>query len=593
MCGIIGHCVERRFADSADILFQKHLKKMHYRGPDFSTNKSHYLNNYKINFGFNRLSIQDLSPTSNKIFCDENHILIFNGEIYNKLELKNKHITDVVLQTTTDTEILFELLKKFSITKIDEIEGIFAFAFLNLKTNKIYLSRDRTGVKTLYYFKDISNFYFCSEAWYLYDLSSKKEIDFSALNFYLRFGFNDIKKNIFKNILKVLPGTYLEYNIMTKSIFEKRFFKKKNNLHLNIDMKQLEYNVIKSIEYNLLSDVKIGTFLSGGVDSSIISIIAKQKTNIESFTNYYDDPIYNKKNSDIFFSEYLSKYLNINLKKNFVTFNKDSNEIFKKSLEYFDEPLANLNIFNSFIQSKLAKECGYKVILTGDGGDEIFGGYDKYRNMKIATDFKFLSFISKKIFDYNNVKKNEIPYFFFKKLNTDFIKYLFKNEISSEIIASNSHLYESKLNSKNSISNEFDLDIWMISDHNYKLDRTTMAHSIEGRVPFQTKLLIENYSHINVNKKINYVKTKTQLRNLSFLPANIKRRKKQGWFLPENWFVTNFIKQELFDIISDDTIFFNKENIYKLFDRKYFKKLPRYEIITIFMFAYWIRKIKF
>ena len=328
--------------------------------------------------------------------------------------------------------------------------------------------------------------------------------------------------------------------------------------------------------------------------------------------------LYIMKKTQIFF------FLNIYLKKNYVTFNKDSNEIFKKSLEYFDEPLANLNIFNSFIQSKLAKECGYKVILTGDGGDEIFGGYDKYRNMKIATDFKFLFFISKKIFDYNNVKKNEIPYFFFKKLNVDFIKYLFKNEISSEIIASNSHLYESKSNSKNSISNEFDLDIWMISDHNYKLDRTTMAHSIEGRVPFQTKrkidklyqydclrankslaawgiegrvpfqtkLLIENYSHIDVNKKLNYFKTKTQLRNLSFLPANIKRRKKQGWFLPENWFVTNFIKQELFDIISDDTIFFNKENIYKLFDRKYFKKLPRYEIITIFMFAYWIRKIK-
>ena len=133
----------------------------------------------------------------------------------------------------------------------------------------------------------------------------------------------------------------------------------------------------------------------------------------------------------------------------------------------------------------------------------------------------------------------------------------------------------------------------MVSDHNYKLDRTTMAHSIEGRVPFQTKLLLDNYSSIDVDKKIDYFNTKKQLRNLSLLPKNIKKRKKQGWFLPENWFIENFIKKELINIIQDDVIFFNKNNIYKLFDKKYFKKLPRYEIITIFMFAYWLKNIKF
>ncbi len=593
MCAIIGYCSEKKTSKKIDILFDKHLKKMRHRGPDFSSNKTYDIDNYKLNFGFNRLSIQDLSPVSNKIFYDENYILIFNGEIYNKDELKNKYINQINLETTTDTEILFELLKKFSVSKLDEIEGIFAFAFLNLKNKKIYLSRDRTGVKTLYYLKDSNNFCFSSEAWFLYDVSTTKEIDFTALNFYLRFGFSNIKKNIFKNVFKVLPGTYLEYNLTNRSFIEKKFYQRKINSNIKIDINELEKDLIKSVHYNLLSDVKIGTFLSGGIDSSIVSIIAQKKINVDAFTNYYDDPEYNKKNLDIYYSEFLSKNYNINLKKNLVVFNSDGIDTFNKSLHYFDEPLANLNIFNSFIQSKLAKENGCKVILTGDGADELFGGYDKYKNMKIADDFKFLSPISKKIAIYNNINKNEIPHFFFKKLSNDFIKLIFKNEIADEILTLNSHLYESSLESKNSISNEFDLDVWMVSDHNYKLDRTTMAHSIEGRVPFQTKLLLDNYSSIDVDKKIDYFNTKKQLRNLSLLPKNIKKRKKQGWFLPENWFIENFIKKELINIIQDDVIFFNKNNIYKLFDKKYFKKLPRYEIITIFMFAYWLKNIKF
>ena len=120
-----------------------------------------------------------------------------------------------------------------------------------------------------------------------------------------------------------------------------------------------------------------------------------------------------------------------------------------------------------------------------------------------------------------------------------------------------------------------------------------MAHSIEGRVPLQTKLLIEKYAFVDVDHKINYINTKKQLRNLSFLPTKIKKRRKQGWFLPENWFVENFIKSSLIQMVESDSIFFNKNNIYKLFEKKYFKKLPRYEIITVFMLAYWIKNINF
>lgn len=593
MCGIIGYFLEHKSAKSVDHLFQKHLKKMHHRGPDYSTQKSYVLNDYNATFGFNRLAIQDLSKNSNKIFCDENYILLFNGEIYNKRELQEKFIPEISLKTNTDTEVLFELLKKFSISKIDHIEGIFAFSFFNLITKKIYLSRDISGVKTLYYLNETNNLYFCSEAWFLYDVLSSKEINFSSLNYYLRFGFNDVKKSIINNVLKVLPGTYVEFNLTNKSLVEKKFFQRKNIKNNLINPEQLENDIVKSVEYNLLSDVKIGTFLSGGIDSSIISIVAKKKINIESFTNYYDDPVFNKFNYDNYYSEYLSKYLNISLKKNNVICNNKTIDVFNESLKFFDEPLSNLNIFNSYIQSKLANENGYKVILTGDGGDEVFGGYDKYKNMKIAQDFKFLSFISKKIARYNNVKNIEIPYFFFKKLNTSFIKYLFKTEIANNILKTKSHHYDSVLNSKNSISNEFDLNVWMVSNHNYLLDRTTMAHSIEGRVPLQTKLLIEKYAFVDVDHKINYINTKKQLRNLSFLPTKIKKRRKQGWFLPENWFVENFIKSSLIQMVESDSIFFNKNNIYKLFEKKYFKKLPRYEIITVFMLAYWIKNINF
>ena len=594
MCGIIGSYISNNDKDLESKLFKNGLNQIKHRGPDYQENIDLKLNNNnRFLLGFCRLSIQDLSRSANKIFRDQNNVLLFNGEIYNHLELKKKYFNNKYFQTNTDTEFLFNFLKRYGMEKIDELDGMFAFAWIDLKIKKLFLARDRTGVKTLYYYYNNKNFHFCSEAWYLYENLKEKKINFNALNFYLRYGFNHNQICIAKNIFKVQPGEILEYNLDDNILKFNTYLKNENTLIKN-DYENLDNDLADAVKLNLISDVKIGTFLSGGIDSSIITILSnKFNKKIDAFTNYFNDQSFYKKNYDFLYAEKLCKNFDIRFNYNLINIDQNTKDNFFNVLSFFDEPLANLNILNSFLQAKTAKEMNIKVILTGDGADEIFGGYTKYVNTKISDKFYFLSFLSKKIRQYQNYDLNFFPLLFFEKFNDQDIKNLFKSEVAKQILESNSHFYISKdSTNRNFISNNFDFKCWLTGDHNFKLDRTLMANSIEGRVPFQSNNIIKKYYHIDINKKINFFNTKIQLRKNNILPNQFNQRPKQGWHLPEKWFVNNIMKDSFFELV-DKSNFLNHNQAKDLFNKSKYPKIQVYKIITLYMLMYWNRKTNF
>ena len=216
MCGIIGFISNKNLKTNFyNQKFNFYHNKLFNRGPDFQEKIKINLDQLEINLGFSRLSIQDISFEGNKIFKNENYILLFNGEIYNFNELKLNHIPEEKFQTKTDTEVLFKLFLKYNKNFINYIEGIFSIVIIDLKSCEISLFRDFTGTKPLYYLINEHGLFFCSEAWFLYSISNKK-INNKALSYYFKFGFSPIDQTLIENVYQVAPGEKITYNFIKK-----------------------------------------------------------------------------------------------------------------------------------------------------------------------------------------------------------------------------------------------------------------------------------------------------------------------------------------------------------------------------------------
>ena len=380
MCGFIGYISTKNSnrINEYQEKFNFYFKKQKYRGPDF--NEKILINNSssQICVGFNRLSIIDQSQDGNKIFRNDEFMLLFNGEILNFCELKKKYFNHISFESKTDTELLFKFLIKFGTSKINELEGMFAFTLINLKLKKLILCRDYTGIKPLYYLKNNDGIFFSSDAWFLYSISDKKLNPF-ACKFFFQYGFTPKETSLIENVNKVLPSTTMEFDFVKSQLIEKSYFLiSKNKIDSKIDEKILENKLSEIIKKNLITDTKIGVFLSGGIDSTIIALLAKRyNKNIQAYTSFFTPrEKFAKFNIDLNFAERVCKDFNIKLNK--VEINEDDEnqkDELINSIKNLDEPISNLNFFNSYLQSQNAKRDDCKVILTGDGADEIFGGY--------------------------------------------------------------------------------------------------------------------------------------------------------------------------------------------------------------------------
>ena len=261
-----------------------------------------------------------------------------------------------------------------------------------------------------------------------------------------------------------------------------------------------------------------------------------------------------------------------------------------------DEPVSNLNFLNTYWQTKLAKEKNIKVVLTGDGADEIFCGYDRYRSAYISSKLKPLSFISKKISTYTHLKKNQIPNHFYSIFKNYNYSILFKPQIKRDNLFKIS--YFDKLNTDSLIDNinYFDMKYWLSNESNYKLDKCSMINSIEARVPFQDADLINKFFSISNEKKFSLFNRKYILKNIGVLPKYILNRPKIGWFSPERIFLDTHLNDIIKDFFTESKI--RNQNIFDYINLvKFFEEYPKKtykikrQILTIVLFQIWYDKI--
>ena len=621
MCGISGVILNKK-----NIFFlKKNIKRMNYaikhRGPD---NQKYFLdkNNF-LALGHTRLSIQELSTKGSQpmISSNKRYVIVFNGEIYNHFELrKNKSFLKKKWKSKSDTETLIEHIQEFGVDNtLRKVSGMFAFVLFDRFKKKIYLIRDMHGEKPLYFGWSNEMFFFASELSAITSLENfKLPLNHDAIAEFLKRSFIPSPLSIFKNIFKLQPGHYLklDLNSIRKNLNNNNFNLKKlklvnwsNKIKVNYkyeNPKAQIFNFLKeSVREKLISDVPVGCFLSGGVDSSLITSIANDyKKNILTFSMNIKDKSYSEKK----FSDIVSK----KLKTNHQIINIDKKKLLqtiKNISNFYSEPFADSSQIPSIVLSKYTRKH-VKVVLTGDGADEYFGGYNRYFRLKKIWEIS--KFFPRKFIKLSFKIINKIPFYFIKKIEKIFvilkIETNFTNQFSNkfqkivyslskssnfieffENATTENWLHESMFYNKVDIEKDFiekkilkknkssynlnDIitlgkKINLSDDMLCKIDRASMAFALETRVPFLDKKLTsyidklpKKYYHLIENKKI--------LKQIldQYIFEGFSDRPKMGFSIPIDNFLKNELKSFMLNLLS-------KKNVNKF-------KIIKWEIVKI------------
>ncbi|MEK6875356.1 MAG: asparagine synthase (glutamine-hydrolyzing) [Nanoarchaeota archaeon] len=599
MCGIIG------FNWEDNSLLNKVLKEISHRGPDDSgkfTDKN-------ISLGFRRLSIIDLSKDGKQPMSNEDGTIwiIFNGEIYNFKELRKELETKGhKFKSNTDTETIIHLYEESSSLEecLKKLNGMFAFCIYDSKKKVLFLARDRAGVKPLYYYSNNKKFIFCSEIkGILKDEEIKREVNLNSVYSFLTFRENIEEETCFKGIKKLIPGNYLTYNLVAKKISKKTKywdinFKKEYHSE-GYFIKAFRNLINDSIKKRLMSDVPFGAYLSGGVDSgTVVSIMKKFCSKpIETFSVGFEEKGYNETDESRFLAE------NLNTNHHELIIGENSIFHLPKIIYHLDEPMSDPTSIPIFLLSKYTKKyC--TVILTGEGADEVFAGYHQYKFMKIHKNFiRPLPLNSRKVlsqavklthpkilnsffrFSSELGEKGIERFDNFLSTNSYSKQYLnqvsiFNEEEKKELMKKNYpgnyyDKYKNNFNKNHLLDSclKFDFKGNMVDDLLMKLDKNTMAFSIEGRVPFLDYRIIELAFKTPENLKLTPLnKDKYILRKAvkDLLPKQTYTRKKKHFFVPINKWFRNELLQIKEDLLSENYI--KKQGI---FNYKYIDKVNK------------------
>ena len=564
MCGINGF----NFSDRE--LIKKMMAFTKNRGPDAN---GIYSEN-EVTISHDRLSIIDLSSKANQPMNYKNYIISFNGEIYNYKSLKKElEETGENFKTNSDTEVILRLFDKFGVESFKKLSGIFAICIWDKLKKKIYLVRDTIGIKPIYYhYNKLKNkFIFSSSIKSVLLSLDSKEINERAFIFYSNFGRNDDVETIFKGVFKLLPGELL--------IFENNGISKRKLLNIELKSDNLGNHQIKkiiedSIESQLVSDVPIALSLSGGVDSNVVySVMRKKLSNFNIYSFYFKD--YEKFNEDFNIAK-----TNANFYKNsFIPIEIGHNEFSdnsEKIVDILEEPTGNQC---SVLNYSMSKKINEKILITGDGGDETFTGYDRYRSIHLINflrKFNFINFIDPKS-KYKNF--NRLFYKNAKDLYLSFseqniyknLNFYYKN---FRLIGKNdlflNHTKDLKLkNSLNSIS-LIDLDLIVPNEYLLRNDKIFMNEGVEVRVPLLDLNIINNLLNINEFRKFQYsFKSKGLIKKI--FKKDIHKLVGRKWGLQSpyaKWMkgpLQEFLKQVLNkDYYSNSKNYFNFDEINKL-----------------------------
>lgn len=601
MCGFVGFCDDSKnkkkiIRDMADII--KH------RGPD---SDGYYVDN-NIALGFRRLSIIDLDKGSQPIFNeDKDKVIVFNGEIYNykeiREELKSKGHK---FSTNTDTEVILHGYEEYKEDILNKLRGMFAFVIYDIKEKSLFGARDFYGIKPFYYYYDNENFLFGSEIKsFLGNPNFKKELNKDMLSQYLTFQCSIGEDTFFKNTYKLLPGHYFIYK--DKELEVKKYYEVKLEPNDDKSLEEWVSGIREVIDNSVLthkvSDVEVGSFLSSGVDSSLI---AKLSSVDKTFTVGYD----NKKYSEIDYAKEFSDKINVsNVSK------KISKEEYFKEFSnvqyYMDEPLADASAVMLYFLSKTASKH-VKVCLSGEGADEIFGGYNIYHEPYSVSWYNKIPYFIRKcigilVYPFRNYTGFNFLYRRSKKIEDRYIgnAFIFEPNDAKKIVNFNygnktykdfTKPYYDKVSDLDVVTKMqyIDFNFWLIYDILLKADKMSMANSLEVRVPYLDREVIEYASKLPSKYKIVGNETKYAFRKVAKeeLADKVADKKKLGFPVPiREWLKEDDVYQEVKNMFLESGYFFKPKKIIKLLDdHRAGKRDNSRKIWTIYTFLVWYQE---
>jgi len=548
MCGIDGIL-------SKEIVDEKIIKGMTtcmiHRGP----HSEGFFHEKNIGLGMRRLKIIDLESGDQPIFNEKNDILvIFNGEIYNFENLKKDlERRGHIFKSKTDTEVLVHGYEEWGISELlSRLNGMYAFCIYDKKERKAYIVRDRLGEKPLYYFYDGNDFIFGSELKVLLE-SGKIPIEISKLGLYCYLSLQYIPGDIsiIKNVKKLLPAHYLEINIenLEMKLVEYWNLKEKNyeERSYSDNVKRTRELVEDSIKIRMVADVPVGLFLSGGIDSSIIAYVMKK---LNPDLNTFSVGFSNMKFDESEFSKSIAKEFHTN-HFHFVLEHEKVRELLPKIVKSMDEPSGDQALLPVFWLSHEAKKH-VSVVLGGEGGDEVFGGYSYYQDISKFQEIPnnttglFVGF-----FNGSNETTSGFPLLSDHHMRSKLLKNFQLDELLTESL--NYVWFEKFLASIKQIENGLrqrqfvDIKTWLPEDLLMKFDKMSMSQSLEGRAPFLDYRLVDFAFNLPSIYKIEQDISKKILRDAfkDVLPKKIFERQKQGFNLP----MAEWLKTHLLDLL--------------------------------------------
>ena len=607
MCGFAGYIHNYGTFDKEEVI-HKMADRIKHRGPD----DAHYYIDDGIALGFRRLSIIDLEGGRQPILNEDGSlVLLFNGEIYNYQELREELIkAGHVFTTKTDSETILHGYEEYGKKILDRLRGMFAFIIWNKNTKELFGARDIFGIKPFYYYKKGKEFMFGSEIKsFLSHPNFEKELDEDMIPLYLSYEYSPDERTIFKNVFK-LPGAHC-FTYKNGELKVERYYKIEYKIE---DDKSLEYwedaitkEFTESVSMHQIADVEVGCFLSSGVDSSyVVKEISKGTKKVKTFSVGYEEEKY----SELPYAQDFSNVIGVPNIANKVS----ADEFFDAVPEiqyYMDEPLPNPSEIPLYFLAKNARRY-VKVVLSGEGADELFGGhpmylagghFDHYSHKVPRPVRKVLGTVAKHCPNFKGknflVRGAMEPYQRFMRANYVFQsaerqKFL-KRPIASKVPEEYSKRYFNEVSNLDEPTQlqYVDMHTWMIYDILLKADRMSMANSLELRVPFLDKKMLELSTRIPSRYRAANETTKIALRGAAIkqLPERTANKKKLGFPVPLNDWLRedkyyNKVKAAFQSDIAEK--FFVTSELMKLLDdHKSGKALNMQKIWSFYTFILW------
>ncbi len=571
--------------------------------------------------GMRRLSIIDLNSGNQPFFFQgQDVVLVFNGEIYNYKEVKEElSKLGYKFKTTSDTEVILLGYIQWGKEILQRLNGMFAFAIYDDRNKELFIARDRLGEKPLFLYEDDGKLIFASEIKAILACDNvDKNLDSDIINYYFTFGYSKPQKSIFKKIRKLNPGSY--FLIKENQVQENRYWSLSDFQLLSESEDTVEKNVEQlledAVEMRMVADVPVGAFLSGGIDSSLlVTMMRKHHDDVQTFTIGFDA---SKGYDETQEAKAVAKYLGV---KN-TCFTLGENELMKILPDlagYYDEPFADAAAFPLYCLSEFTKSSA-KVILSGDGGDELFAGYGRYKN---ATRYSKLAKLSKAVPQSFSPIFDAVSKISGKKHLSgvgvgdyfDFYQRSFEITLSEEREAllldnvDHSSLFSEDYRALGDFYTDYggedlvnqmaymDLRTRLVESFLQKTDRAMMAQSIEGRLPFLDHRLVEYAMKIPSTLKIKGGEPKYLLKRIleKYLPYHLVYKPKHGFNVPlEEWVVTKFftyLEEILLDRQCLDRGIFKEQYIIKMLaETKAGKVTYTRKLWLLLNFELWCRK---